>query len=62
MKKCGLICGWMATGSKRRMKPSGQQYCDGHCAAALTASWYSICTTRFWYSGVSTDRSVGICV
>jgi hypothetical protein len=52
--------GWIATGSKRRMKPSGQQYCEGHCEAAITPSWYRFCTMRFWYSGVSRDRMVGI--
>src|SRR5690606_28539206 len=38
-KKCGLICGCVATVADRRMKPSGQQYCEGHCEAAFTTSW-----------------------
>ncbi len=46
--KCALICVCVATGSKRRMKPSGQQYCEGHCEAAFTPSGYRFCTMRFW--------------
>src|SRR5215469_3177468 len=32
------VCGnWMANEYQRRMNPSGQQYCDGHCGAFVFA-------------------------
>src|SRR6516165_1985620 len=50
----------VAASCQRRMKPSGQQYCDGHCAWLSTPSWYACCTIRCWYSGVSSDKIVVI--
>ena len=31
-----------------------------NCAALLLTLWYICCTNRFWYSGVSSERIVGI--
>ncbi len=56
------VCGnWIAAEYQRRMNPSGQQYCDGHCGALVLPWWYMSWTKRFWYSGVSTDSTVGSC-
>src|SRR5579872_5531654 len=36
----------VAASCQRRMKPSGQQYCEGHWAAFVLPSWNSCCTNR----------------
>src|SRR5581483_4265167 len=41
------VCGnWIANAYQRRMNPSGQQYCEGHCGAFVFPWWYASCTIR----------------